>query len=126
MAKEQTPEVSFLQRKCHWLTLLGSGCSMLSVGWNVYQIGCNGSRIIRSREQYVGLGTLLQAFCYLEELSRGKLWLTYIIKINHATTRGPLTYKEGHALCEGRGVNTKEELKVMENGTSTSADLRQG
>ena len=111
---------------CRWLTLLGSGCSLLSVGWNVYQIDCNGLRIVRSLELYTGLGTLIQAFCYLEELSQGELWLTYSITINHATTRGPLTYKEGHALCEGRRVNMKEEPKVMEGRIPTFADPRQG
>ena len=126
MAKDQMPEVSFLQRKCRWLTLLGSGCLLLLVGWNVYQIGCNGLRIIRSQEQYVGLGTLIQAFCCLEKWSQGKLWPTYSVESNHVTTRGPLAYKKGHSLREGWGADMKEELKVMENGTSTSADLRQG
>ena len=52
--------------------------------------------------------------------------MTYGIKVNHTTIRGQLVYKEGHALCEGRGVNMKEELKVMEGGISTFADPRQG
>ena len=125
-AKKQLPEDSSLQRKCCWLTLLGSVCLLLSVGWNVYQIDCNGSRIIRSREQYTGLGTLIQAFCCLEEWSQGEPWLTYCIKVNHATIRGPLPYKEGRALCKGKAVNMKEELKVMEGGISTFADPGQG
>ena len=52
--------------------------------------------------------------------------MTYCIKVNHATIRGSLAYKEGHALCEGRGVNMKEELKVMEDGISMFTDPRQG
>ena len=62
-----------------------------------------------------------------EKLSQGKLWLTHNIGINHISTTvvRPLTYKEGHALCEGRGASMKEEQKAMENRTSTSVDLRQ-
>ena len=52
--------------------------------------------------------------------------MTYCIKVNHATIRGPLVYKEGHTRCEGRRVNMKEELKVMKGGISTFADPRRG
>ena len=61
--RDQTPEVSFLSQMCHWLTILGNSCSLLLVCWIVCQLWYNGSRIIRSLEQHVSLGTFLRAFC---------------------------------------------------------------
>ena len=50
-----------------------------------------------------------------EQLSQGKPELNHGIEINHVTTTvvGSLTYKEGHALCEGRDASMKGEQKVM-------------
>ena len=63
-----------------------------------------------------------------EQLSQGKQWLNHGIEINHVTTTmvGSLTYKEGHALCEGRDASMKGEQEVIENWASIPADLRQG
>ena len=61
-------------------------------------------------------------------MSQGKPWLNHGIEINYVTTTvvRSLTYKEGHALCEGRDASMKEEQKVMENRASILADHRQG
>ena len=54
--------------------------------------------------------------------------LSHSIETNHFTTTvvGSLTYKEGHALCEGRDASVNVEHKVMENEASIPANLRQG
>ena len=65
---------------------------------------------------------------FREPLSQVKPRLNHGIETNHFTTTvvGSLTYKEGHALCEGRDASMNGERKVMENGASILANLRQG
>ena len=62
-AKEQPPEISFFQKACSWLIVIGNGCSLLLVCWIVCQLWYNESRIIKSLEHYASLGMLLRAFC---------------------------------------------------------------
>ena len=62
-AWDPASEVGLLSQMRCWLAILGNGCSLLLVCWIGCQLWYNGSRIIRSLEQHVSLGTFLRAFC---------------------------------------------------------------